>query len=150
MTTRYALGAIPSTEDPRDHQISRYAAVPLPAIFLNHVNWTRLNQGLVPACIGFSGALDAQVGTDVIAKDLAVFDGLDLYRQCKLIDGGGTAGTSVRFAIQVRMKLGTLAVKAVSGPIKPGQREKITAYARLRTLADIKTAIVAYGGAWIA
>jgi hypothetical protein len=34
-------------------------------------------------------------------------------------------------------------------PVKPGDRLKIAAYARLRTLIEIKQAIAAYGDAWI-
>ena len=140
--TVYALGAVPSTIDERDHEIGRYFAVEvLPPKFLPPA-YPCLNQGNEPACVGYSGALDTIIGVQV--RD--TYDGLDLYQITKKLDGNNYAGTSIRQCINARLNTGAL---ADSGPEK-GQREKITNYARLNVLTDIKTAIVGYRSAWIA
>ena len=154
MTTPYALGAIRSTEDERDYSLAQLpgfeAPIVLPTSYLPKVAWTILDQGQAPACVGFSAAGDTQIRTDLDYSAEAVFDGLEAYELAKRLDGNTSDGTSIRQEINVRLQTGLRVVKDILGALGVGAREKITAYARLNSILDIKTAIATYGSAWIA
>jgi hypothetical protein len=159
MTPRYGphlLGAVFSSKDDRDYSLDRFAVVAqLPPAYVPPHAWWVLDQGTAPACVGFSGALNQAIRVDLadlVDDDLAIFDGSDLYAYCKVNDGNPNGqGTSIRVAIDVLMRTGALVKNILdSDELKVGDRVKITAYARLNNATDIKTAIVAYGSAWVA
>jgi hypothetical protein len=150
------LGAIRSSDDDRDYSLDRFAIVAeLPPAYVPPHAWWVLDQGSVPACVGFSGALNQAIRVDLADltdDDLAIFDGSDLYAYCKANDGNPTGqGTSIRVAIDCLMRTGALVKNILqSDELHVGDRVKITNYARLNNANDIKTAIVAYGSAWVA
>jgi hypothetical protein len=158
MSKRYGpqlLGAVRSTDDDRDYDISRFVtAALLPPSYVPLHAWWVIDQGSTPQCVGYSGALNQAIRVDLVDltdDDLVVFDGPDLYAYCKVNDGSpNTPGTSVRVAIDVLMRTGARVKNILqSDELKVGDRVKITAYARLNNASDIKTAIVAFGSAWM-
>lgn len=147
----FGLGARPSSKDSRDFTLDRFVVAAPPPKYSPPHAWTVLDQGQTPKCVGFSGAGNSQVRTEIDVADWAVFDGPDLYAYCKANDGQpGQEGTDIRTALGVLLRTGAKVDAALAGPLKPGQREKITAYAGLNSLADVKLAIATYGSAWVA
>jgi hypothetical protein len=146
----YTLGRIPSEPDVRDHQLARYLALgaPLPPSYRTPVRPAILNQGTVPACVGYSGATGRTI-TEQPDAGMVAFDPLDLYRLCKANDGDPNGwGTSIRVAAQLLRSTGALATSGPA-PVKKGERFKIGAYAAVHTVDEIKAAVFANGWAWM-
>jgi hypothetical protein len=150
------LAALPSPADARDHAFSAYRIpVAVPSKVMPAEEWTVLNQGSTPACVGFSGALGEQVRMELVNQDKAVFSGPDLYAWCKAHDGDPNGeGTFVRIACKGLIEVGGLVTKVLQTPdgsIKIGSRVKINNYARLASIAEIKQAIAdpAMGSVWM-
>lgn len=142
--TPYGLGALPSPPDARDHRLSLYVATPavLPA-FHSSPRLPVLDQGQTSMCVGFSGALTRTIGERRDEHRTIGFDAADLYAHCKLIDGNTGEGTDMRSGCQVLQNLGA---KESGSEV----RRRIAAYARLISLDEMKTAILAFGAAWVA
>jgi hypothetical protein len=144
MNTPYALGAIPSPDDPRDHPLERYAAVgPLPVRFRSPVNPPVLDQGDEPWCVAESKAAGAAIDEYRERKVFPTFDVGDLFRR----GGGGPEGANIRDVANVWVKIGILLTR---GRIILGERLKGGSYAHLAGITQIKATIFAQYSAWVA
>ncbi len=140
MSNVYALGCLPDPEDTNDLLLSNYyTQKKLPKA----VNWFDmtipvLDQGNDPACVGYSGVSMKREHEKKEEGKILNFSGLDLYSECKKIDGHpNKSGTYVRMVMKVLQKQG---VKD-----DEGKAYKIGAYTRINNLDELKYAIMANG-----
>lgn len=101
--TEYTLGRIKGPEDPRDKEYPFSLALPIGASTRTWKYWTqgklKLNQGNQPACVGYTGANWMQASPT--RTKVTNTTGLDLYRECKKIDGYDGDGTWDRILMKV-------------------------------------------------
>jgi len=144
------LGRKQDPPDPRDHTLSRHlAALPaLPTYYYARPYPAVLDQSTTPDCVGFSGASYRATEERRDEARTLTFDGADLYRLAKQIDGDPQDGTFIRAAAKQLANVGGL-VQSSSVGSEVGKRRKIASYARLYTVDDILRAIQATGGAWL-
>jgi len=146
----YSLGRLPDPPDDRDHPLSRYlAATALPSYFYVRPYPVVLDQGQTPQCVVYSGSANRQIAERRDEKRTLYWNEQDWYDHCKQIDGApGEDGTDIRSACKIATGTG---IEVTKSPLTSeiGARRKISAYARLSSLADIKQAIYSYGAAWL-
>lgn len=152
------FGLVESPPDPNDWTLNNVLAgtIDLPTHYYTGP-WPVNNQFNDPStysmCVGYSNATGRTVGEKKAENLSVIFDPIDLYDQCKKIDGtpAGTPGTYIRAAMQVMKDKGALA-KTVNGSV-PYERTRmpIAAYVALdpHNLTDIKTAIKSFGASVI-
>lgn len=151
---RSRLGRIPDPPDVRDHPLSAHLAAPLlaeplPSYYYARPYPTVLDQGDSPMCVGFSGASYRATEERIDEKRTLIFDGPDLYRLAKEIDGDpNEEGTYIRAAAIRLADTGGL-VKSSPVAAEVGVRRKISSYARLLSIPEILAAVRATGGAWL-
>ena len=109
MSNPFPLGRLPNPIDDRDKDYPFSMALgPIPAAMRNYKYWTsgklRLNQGNEPACVGYTGANWLQASP--IRTKVTNETGLELYRECKKIDGYDGAGTWDRALMKILKERG--------------------------------------------
>lgn len=172
MSKKYFAGCLPDPPDSRDYALSSYLPteeIELPDTYTVPYLSPVRNQGSLGACVAFGTAVgmkEAQEawelshrhkGPSIIATPK--LSPLDLYRNCKLIDGmPNEEGTWIRCAMKVLKDTGVCLEScrkyAVRGNVKPckdcnDQRNlyKIKTYAKVEADFDeIKRAIFNFGG----
>ncbi len=138
-------GCVPSPLDKRDVLMSEIYPLPvriapeMPPPF----DLTILNQGNVPACVGFSSATIKQE-KELRERNRLVFDGNWIYQECKKIDNYTGQGTYLRIAMKVLQKTGT---KPIDQTDDEAIRYKIGGYAKVDDLSfeGLKKAIYVNG-----
>jgi len=145
------LGRIPSPPDDRDHPLSLYLAQPLSAIALPTYRYPGYStkfpvyNQVGPSCVGNGSALMASMDQRKDHLHWDTFDGEELYARCKDVDGAPDVdGTYPRVAYKIRQDRGAK-VKTSPRTSEVGSFAKISAYARLTSILEIKIAIYLYG-----
>jgi hypothetical protein len=157
---QYGTGAVPSPPDPRDYHLDRLvppavldkAVAQLPPYFRRAASkYPVFDQGSTPMCVGYSGVLGRTIGDALVRGSTVHFDPADLYQRAKERDGlpRGTEGTYIRAACAALAEVGAVIIRAGRAKRLIGQREKITAYARLRTAQEVKLSIYLFGSTWV-
>lgn len=148
------LGRVPSPPDPKDHPLSMH--VPrlaglialLPAWRSSRYYGPVLNQGDSPRCVAYGSALMRTSSQFHDARRILGFDPEELYARCKEVDGWAGDGTYPRVALEILRSRGML-VSTSRVEAEVGQARPIEAYARLRTLDEVKAAVYQFGSAGV-
>jgi hypothetical protein len=144
-------GWIKDIPDPRDFSAKKliYTEMPLPPNYFVNPNQPIYNQGSAPACVGFACA-GAKSDEEFIQHGHEyLFDGLDLYNQCKKIDGiPDTPGTYPRFALKILQQRGIKQLGLPCTKKQPNSYWEISSYFRIETdstIDFIRQVIFQYG-----
>lgn len=151
MTHPSRLGRIPSPPDPRDHPLSRYVRAlgevraERPAAYLPRRVGLPVYDQVGPSCTGNSNALGATIDQRLDLRRTITYDGEDLYRRAKAVDGiPNVEGTYPRIVLKLRNEQGILA-RGSSRPADIGRLDTIAAYAALNSVDEILSAIYLFG-----
>lgn len=156
ITASATFGHVESPPDARDHHLLMYRDIPprLPPSRRPEHNYDVYDGGEVPAAGAYAAAALLQVLYWKPRTMRLRFDPARIYEQAKREDAGLGRGTSLR-AICAGLvhegaaisRVASTANRLTARPPKVGERRMPAAYARLMTSDEIKTAIVAFGGA---
>ena len=144
MQNNYTLGCKADPKDDRDLMLASYI---IPKKLPKSINWLNmnipvLNQGDKPACVGYSSAGMKQEQEMLEYKQVINFSGLDFYNRLKQLDGmPNEAGTFIRVAVKTLQEEGIK--DSINGIYK------IESYASVKSVEELKYAIVANGYALI-
>jgi C1A family cysteine protease len=136
----YQLGCLKDPTDSNDLLLSQYI---IPNKLPKAIDWFQtevpvLDQGNLPACVGYASVALKQNQEKIDENKILNFSGLDLYKRCKEIDEmPGVDGTNIRWALKVLQEEGI--------PEANGDIYKIGAYTRVTTLEELKYSLVSNG-----
>lgn len=149
------LGRLPSPKDDRDHTLGQHVRglstiqQTLPSYSYFRQAIPVMNQGTTSMCVAYSGSIIRTISQRKDAKQLQVFDAPELYARCKEQDGiPNQDGTFQRVAAEILLNRGAIIIQSPdAGDI--GTTRKIAAYARLRTVDEIRASVYLFGAAWL-
>lgn len=152
--TDHGLGRIASPPDSRDHPLSRYVAqtrqlaATLPRSVIPHSKTLPVyDQGQTPKCVAFSAGLASTIDQRRDLNRTLIYDAPELYDRCKEADGiPNEDGTFPRAALKIKKDRG-MRVKASFHFSDVGRFDQISAYAALKDIDEIRTAIYLFGSA---
>ncbi len=160
MTSASRLGRLPSPPDPRDHPLSRYVPAlaevrrERPPVWTPHRRNLPVYNQVGPSCVGNSQALGATIDQRRDHRLTLVYDGEDLYDRAKAVDGiPNLDGTYPRVGLKLRLDEGILVRSTTSRFARAagmiGELDRIAAFAALRSIDEIVSAVWLYGSAEI-